>query len=38
MLGCLDARMIFAIMRAVIQPTAFPMKRAPRARPLEGVH
>jgi hypothetical protein len=38
MLGYLDAMMIFAIICAVIAPTAFLMKRAPRAKPPEGIH
>ena len=38
MLGYLDAIMIFAIICAVIAPTAFLMKRAPRAKPPEGMH
>jgi len=38
MLGYLDAIMIFAIVCAVIAPTAFLMKRAPKARPPQGVH
>jgi DHA2 family multidrug resistance protein len=38
MLGYLDAIMIFAILCAVIAPTAFLMKRAPRAKPPEGIH
>ena len=38
MLGYLDAIMIFAIICAVFAPAAFLMKRAPRAKPPEGMH
>jgi len=38
MLGYLDAIMVFAVLCTVIAPAAFLMKRAPRAKPPEGVH